>query len=100
MNPLESLWLAALVVVSGIWPGALAAPKPTESPRPQTLEVRAPAPLPQRLDANAYPDIQAKSALVVDLASGTTLYAKDPDTVRPIASLTKLMTALLVVENL
>ncbi|HEU5114519.1 MAG TPA: hypothetical protein VFT82_02000 [Candidatus Paceibacterota bacterium] len=39
-------------------------------------------------------DIEAQSAYVYDAFSGKTLYEKDPDTERPLASLTKLMSAL------
>ncbi len=40
-------------------------------------------------------EIEAKSALVYDTISGKTLFAKDPDTRLPLASLTKVMTALI-----
>ncbi|HVT33966.1 MAG TPA: serine hydrolase [Nevskiaceae bacterium] len=42
--------------------------------------------------------LKSGAALVVDLDSGETLALKNPDQVMPIASLTKLMTALVVVE--
>jgi len=38
--------------------------------------------------------LQAKSAIVYDAVTGAVLYAKDADTPRPLASVTKLMTAL------
>jgi serine-type D-Ala-D-Ala endopeptidase (penicillin-binding protein 7) len=41
----------------------------------------------------------AKSALVVDLASGSVLYAKEANVDRPIASLTKLMTSMVVMDQ-
>ncbi len=40
-----------------------------------------------------------RSGLAFDDASGRVLWSRDPQRVLPIASLTKLMTALLVVEN-
>jgi serine-type D-Ala-D-Ala carboxypeptidase (penicillin-binding protein 5/6) len=40
-----------------------------------------------------------RSGLAFDQASGRVLWSRDPQRVLPIASLTKLMTALLVVEN-
>ena len=48
----------------------------------------------------AAPSLSLKSnaAIVVDQESGETLYAKNADVVMPIASLTKLMTALVVVD--
>jgi D-alanyl-D-alanine carboxypeptidase (penicillin-binding protein 5/6) len=44
--------------------------------------------------------LQAKSAYVYDLKTGKILYQKDADTVRPLASLTKLMTALVASQTL
>jgi len=55
--------------------------------------------------AHAEPDfasidaaLRAEVALVVDLDHDTTVYAKNVDHLRPIASITKLMTALVVAE--
>ncbi|MBI5277178.1 MAG: serine hydrolase [Burkholderiales bacterium] len=42
--------------------------------------------------------LTASSALAVDAESGVELFAKNPDAVLPIASLTKLMTALVLTE--
>lgn len=44
------------------------------------------------------PDLRSASALVMDDA-GNVIYGKDVDTVRPIASITKLMTAVVVLES-
>lgn len=43
-------------------------------------------------------DIRSSSALVVDVNTGKTLYQKNATKVRPIASITKLMTALVVLD--
>ncbi|MGN5149419.1 D-alanyl-D-alanine endopeptidase [Aeromonas enteropelogenes] len=43
-------------------------------------------------------DIRSSSALVVDINTGKTLYQKNATKVRPIASITKLMTALVVLD--
>jgi D-alanyl-D-alanine endopeptidase (penicillin-binding protein 7) len=40
-----------------------------------------------------------KSVFLADVGSGGVLYTKDPHTVRPIASLTKLMTAIVIMES-
>lgn len=40
------------------------------------------------------PSLRARSAIVADLDQGTILWARDPDTPRPVASLTKLVSAL------
>ena len=49
--------------------------------------------------AAAPPAISAPEAIVVEATSGDVAYAKDPDTPRPMASTTKLMTALLTLEH-
>ena len=43
--------------------------------------------------------ISASGVLILDLESGQSLFERAPDIARPMASLTKLMTALLIVEN-
>lgn len=45
------------------------------------------------------PNIQAQGAVVVDLERGVPLYEKNPDAVRPIASISKLMAMLVVMER-
>lgn len=44
------------------------------------------------------PDLKSSSALVLDAADGTTLYAKNTTQVSAIASITKLMTAMVVLD--
>ncbi len=44
-------------------------------------------------------DVSAKSAIVIDAASKRVLFEKDIYTKRPMASTTKIMTALLAIEN-
>jgi len=48
--------------------------------------------------AGALPDLKSSAALVLDAADGTTLYAKNATTVSSIASITKLMTAMIVLD--
>ena len=48
-----------------------------------------------QLDGN--PNLRSESAMVID-ANGNLIYGKDVDTVRPIASITKLMTGVVVSE--
>lgn len=45
------------------------------------------------------PDITAESAILMDAASGAVLYGKDEDSKQYPASITKVMTALLAIEN-
>lgn len=44
-------------------------------------------------------DVQVPAAVVIDSETGRTLYEKNADEKRPMASLTKLMTSILLVEN-
>lgn len=50
--------------------------------------------------AEESPEVSAQSAILVDAESGRSLWEKDPDEPRLIASTTKIMTALLALENL
>ena len=47
----------------------------------------------------AVPALSASGVMLIDLESGEELYSKNPDERRPMASLTKIMTALLVLEH-
>lgn len=49
------------------------------------------------IDIAGNPGLRSESALVVD-GNGSVIYGKQADTVRPIASITKLMTAMVVVD--
>ena len=44
-------------------------------------------------------DINVPAAIVIDSESGRVLFAKNADERRPMASLTKIMTAIMLVEN-
>ena len=46
----------------------------------------------------ARPDVHAAAAMVIDDSSGQVLYEKNADEIHPIASITKLMTAMVVVD--
>jgi len=45
------------------------------------------------------PDLRSNAALVIDTGEGTILYARNAEQAMPIASLTKLMTSLVVLEK-
>ena len=49
--------------------------------------------------AEAPPSVKARAVLVVDASSGEVLHARNPDRRLPMASITKLMTALLTLER-
>jgi serine-type D-Ala-D-Ala carboxypeptidase (penicillin-binding protein 5/6) len=46
------------------------------------------------------PDVDAPAAVLVEASTGDVIYERDADERRPIASTTKLMTALLAIENM
>ena len=51
-------------------------------------------------DAAERPDLSARAAILVDARNGHVLYRRDPTQERPIASATKLMTALVALDEL
>jgi D-alanyl-D-alanine endopeptidase (penicillin-binding protein 7) len=76
MRNICTQWFLSLAVLSGAHPAAMA------------MSFGA-------LDGD--PGLRSASALVMD-ANGNVIYSKDIDTVRPIASITKLMTAMVVLD--
>ncbi len=54
---------------------------------------------PGPVDPNRPPNVYARSVMLIDARTGETIYEKDPDVRRPIASTTKLLTALIVAES-
>ena len=71
-----SALLLTLALLTGLLPAASAASQPAE------------------------PVVAADSAIVIDYDTGETLYAKDADTMRVPASMTKVMTAYIIFEEL
>ena len=69
--------------------------KPTRKGKKVVVRARAPRPL--KL-VNGLPVLEASVAYVVDQDSGQVLLGKNDDDIRPIASLTKLMTAVIVAD--
>jgi D-alanyl-D-alanine carboxypeptidase (penicillin-binding protein 5/6) len=101
-RPARLAIVVAIVVVAQLLLIGLAAaqlaPPPTPvppagslSPFPQSLETPA--------DAFQPPQLSAPSAILADLDTGQVLFAKDAEAQRPVASLTKIMTGLLVLEE-
>lgn len=56
-------------------------------------------PLPNKVKGAVDFNVSAKSAVVLDVETNTVLYSKNSDENLPIASLTKVMTALVVLDN-
>ena len=63
--------------------------------RPRSHHVRY---APAVEDANGDPALKSSAVLVIDQADGRQLYAKNITAVQPIASITKLMTAMVVLD--
>lgn len=72
-----------------------------EQPAALSHEIRIAAPAATQPEDLAILDttLTASGVVIVDLDSGQTLYERSVETARPMASLTKLMTALLIVEK-
>jgi D-alanyl-D-alanine carboxypeptidase (penicillin-binding protein 5/6) len=58
-----------------------------------------PSPLPLRLSDSTPPSFSAASVVAIDRATGTVLFAKDAGVTRPIASVTKMVTALVIMSR-
>lgn len=90
--------LAAQLIVLGLAGAQTGPPPPTPVPPDGRL-----SPFPSVLhtprDPVAAPTPASSAALLGDLDDGTVLFRKDASTPRPIASLTKIMTALVVLER-
>ena len=65
---------------------------------PRVVERRPPE-KPASVNLSAAPAVEAQAFLVKDIASGAILESKNADKIIPLASLTKLMTALIAVER-
>jgi D-alanyl-D-alanine carboxypeptidase len=91
--------LAAAVAINAGASGRVATPPPTPVP-PHGSPSPFPTTLATPADRTAPPTIDSGAALLADPDTGQILYAKDPRMRRPIASITKLMTALLARRDL
>lgn len=67
---------------------------------PAARYVAPTAPVPRKIDAERLGiDVTAQSACVIDVATGRILYEKDANKPHPIASLTKLVTAMTLLDE-
>jgi serine-type D-Ala-D-Ala endopeptidase (penicillin-binding protein 7) len=80
----------AVIVAASLAAGAVAADKPARA--------RAKAALVSEVNKDGEPILQSSGVLVLDSATGNTLYSKNADQATPIASITKLMTAMVVLD--
>jgi D-alanyl-D-alanine carboxypeptidase (penicillin-binding protein 5/6) len=76
-------------------PPASTPPRPFYSPEPVSINM-TPATPPLPLDP---PQVQARAAIVIDMQRMEALYAREPHAQQPIASTTKIMTALVALEQ-
>ena len=88
-----SLSTSTFAVDGGITP-KLDEPQPAKAENESTIQVPA-----TRVSPVPAPSIAAASAVLMDADTGQVLYAKNPHVRRPNASTTKIMTAILIVEN-
>jgi D-alanyl-D-alanine endopeptidase (penicillin-binding protein 7) len=86
--------IAALFAVLALATAAMAADKPAARAKPAKAS-RAVA----DFDKDGDPNLRSTAALVLDANTGETLFAKNADAVHPIASITKLMTAMVVLDS-
>jgi D-alanyl-D-alanine endopeptidase (penicillin-binding protein 7) len=77
----------ALFVVAALSTGALATDKPAKATKASAV-----------IGASNEPSLKSAGVLVLDPTTGQTLYSKNADEVTPIASITKLMTAMVVLD--
>lgn len=84
-----------------IAPNALAASMISLTSNPVTLPIAGDRfPPPKKTDLSSYGVVtNAQSIFVADTQSGTALFAKNPDDIRSIGSITKLMTALVFLDS-
>ena len=80
-------------------PDSAAAPDAGAGPAGEPRPRRSRRPARRRPRRREPPTIAAGSAVLADLDTGQVLFAQDADERRPIASVTKIMTALLVLER-
>ena len=73
---------------------------PTMTPAPTATDTFTPAPTPTGTPDQPDLNLAAQSAILIDADSGEVLYQKNPHQIIYPASTTKIMTALLAVENL
>jgi serine-type D-Ala-D-Ala carboxypeptidase (penicillin-binding protein 5/6) len=72
---------------------------PSATAQPRTSPTAAPVPSGPRIEVAGTPrGVKAKAGILTDAVTGQVLWAKQPDVERPIASITKVMTAYLVIQ--
>ncbi len=105
------VWLTVVAVIIGgvaAWTSVVATRSPRSVPGHAAAARARPSATPSRPSPSASPAIsvtgapggvKAKGAVLADAATGQLLWARDVGTERPMASVTKVMTALLVLQS-
>lgn len=95
-------YFIALLAAASIQANPTAAAIPTDlydKEPPAAIEMRSPIePVKVRQDSFGI-ETTAKSAIVVDVSSGSVLYAKNAEVELPVASITKLISAMVILDN-
>lgn len=102
MNYLRNdIKLVIIFVIIGflIGPKIFAKQKESQVPEKAVTQMITGAPNPAKPNQFANVKLTAKSAYVWDIANQRTLFSKDGDSRRPLASLTKIMTAVVALET-
>jgi D-alanyl-D-alanine endopeptidase (penicillin-binding protein 7) len=86
--------ILAVFAVLALATAAAAADKPVPRAKAGKAAPRAMA----DVNKDGEPNLMSTAALVLDAKTGETLFAKNPDVVHPIASITKLMTSMVVLD--
>ncbi len=118
MNKSILSWLAVALAVFGVivignaalaWRSRQSPPSPPSVPLEANRAASDIASVARTLDRptvdtrplrNNPPDVLAKSYIVIDASNKYPLTTRDPDTLAPIASITKIMTAMVVLQTL
>jgi D-alanyl-D-alanine endopeptidase (penicillin-binding protein 7) len=90
----EGMTASETVVLASAGSAKAAAPKKRRRARRRSSTLRLPAVTPYGI-----PRLHVKAAYVVDENSGRVLFQKNPERVMPIASLTKLVTAMVLLDT-
>jgi D-alanyl-D-alanine carboxypeptidase (penicillin-binding protein 5/6) len=92
------VFLCAVLLLGGTAAGAPKKATPSRRPAAKVAKKPTPVPTPAPLAPGELP-LAAKSAILLDTKSGDILYEKNPDEMEYPASATKILTALLVIEQ-
>jgi len=96
--PSKALAAGTLALALAITPAVASAPTPSAATTTATTPAPTPAPTTAAEASLPSPPISARSAVVIEASTGLQLAGRDPDEQLPMASTTKLMTALIVLE--